>query len=281
MRGRIMYKNMLRTLDPDSTDPGWTDTGRLTDDQPGLCAMATGYSGSSYALIYDLGAVRTGTGCAVINHNMPDIGATFFMVYTGSTDNGTTWDELRLIVGSMTSFPAYTPSFSGRFSASATKRWWKFLFAGSSSASVELHVGQVCLFNATADLPTAPSSPRSLAGDDCASDSRSLGGYEGRREDGPAYWQRQLRWEKEPGGVGVWTQVRDILRYARRHAQWDFEPVAWVEHSADKPNPVYEAHPCSFCTIEGVADSEVLNDGSTRRFDVSFVLKELTFDGLL
>jgi len=281
MSGRILYKNMLRTLDPSSAHAGWTDTHRLTDEDPKLCAEATGHASSPYELIYDLGIARTATGVGVVNHNMLDTGFTLFVVKTGSTDNGTTWDETRLTVGSIQTYSDYTPSFAGVFSGSVTKRYWRFEFLASVSAADELLIGQLCLFNAKADLPTAPSAPRQFSGGGSAVTSRGLGGYEARHDVGVGSWRRLLRWKKEPGGTSVWTQVRDLLRYARQYSQWGLEPVCWVPHDAEKPNAIYDVHPCAYCVFDGIADSEALSVESTRRYDVVVQLRELTFDGLL
>lgn len=281
MSGRIFYKNLIRTLDPISQHVGWSDTHRLTDEDPRLCAMATGTSGAGYEVIYDLGVARTATGAAVVNHNITNVGATYFRLHTGSLDDGITWDELRLTVGNLATYPAYTPSFAGVFSGSVTRRYWRFFFSLSMSSVAELNIGQLCLFNVKADLPTAPSAPRQFSGEDSAVAERGLGGYEARHDAGVGKWRRQLRWKKEPGGVSVWTQVRDILRYARKHSQWGVEPVCWVPHDAEKPNPTYDAHPCAYCVFDRLADSETLYVGGTRHYDVALRLRELTFDGLL
>lgn len=282
MPGRILYKNILRTLDPSSAHPGWTDTHRLTDEDPKLCAMATGFYSGSYFLIYDLGVATTASGVGLVNHNMPDVlGVTTFTVKTGSTDNGTTWDQTQLTVGSVQTYPEYTPSFAGVFASGVTKRYWRFDFVVAMSAADELHVGQLCLFNARADLPTAPSAPRQFSGEDSTIAERGLGGYEGRHDAGVGNWRRQLRWKMEPGGVSVWSQVRDILRYARKYSQWGLEPVCWVPHDAEKPNAAYDVHPCAYCVFDGLGESEMLSVESTRRYDVVLRLRELTFDGLL
>jgi len=281
MSGRIFYKNLIRTLDPSSQHVGWTNTHRLTDEDPKLCAMATGYGSTGYEIIYDLGVARTALGAAVINHNINNIGATYFRLTTGSLDNGMTWDETRLEAGNLATYPAYTPSFAGAFSTSVSRRYWRFFFSLSMSTTAELHIGQLCLFNAKGDLPTAPSAPRQFSCKDSAVMGRGLGGYEGRHDHGAGSWRRQLRWKKEPGGVSVWNQVRDMLRYARKFCQWGLEPVCWVPHNAEKPNATYDVHPCAYCVFDGLADSEVLYVGGTRRYDVALRLRELTFDGLL
>ena len=281
MSGRILYKNLIRTLEPSSEHIGWSNTQRFTDEDPRLCAMATGTSGTGYNVIYDLGIARTATSAAVINHNMPEIGATFFLLQTGSVDDGATWDEVRVSAGNLQTYPGYTPSFAAVFSGSVTRRYWRFRFQQSTSATVELNVGQLCLFNANANLPTAPSAPRQFSCEDSTVMGRGLGGYEARHDAGVGKWRRQLRWKKEPGGIGAWTQVRDILRYARKHSEWGSEPICWVPHDAEKSNPTYDAHPCAYCVFEGLADSETLYVGGTRHYDVALRLRELTFDGLL
>lgn len=280
MPGRIFYKNLIRTLDPISEHAGWTNTHRLTDEDPRLCAMATGYSGAGYEVIYDLGLARTGTGAAVINHNINNVGATYFRLHTGSTDDGITWDELRLEVGSLATYPAYTPSFAGIFSGSVSRRYWRFFFSLSMSTVAELHIGQLCLFNANANLPTAPCPPLECRGQDSTVLRRGLGGYEGRHDAGVASQVHRMRWKREPGNVSVWNQVRDLLRYARKYSQWGLEPVCWVAHDVEKPKPTTDAHPCAYCVMEDLADAEVLTVGSTRRYDVLLQLRELTFHGL-
>ncbi len=280
MPGRILYKNLLRTLDPSSAHAGWSDTHRFTDEDPRLCATATGYSSVFYEVTYDLGTARTASGAAVINHNIPDIGATAFNLYTGSTDNGTLWDELRLAVGNMQSCPGYTPSFAGAFTG-VSKRYWRFYFSTSTSATAELNIGQLCLFNTYANLPAAPCAPLQVQGKDTAVLSRGLGGYEGRHDAGVGSLVHRMRWRREPGNVSVWTQVRDLLRYARKYCQWGLEPVCWVPYDAEKPNASYDVHPCAYCVMEDLSDAEVLTVGNTRRYDVSLQLRELTFDGLL
>lgn len=281
MPGRIFYKNILRTLDPSSHAAGWVNTQRLTDEDPRLCATAIGYSGSYYEVIYDLGVARQVGSAAVVNHNLPDIGVTYFVLNTGSTDNGTTWDETRLTAGNLQTAAGYTPSFAGEFSGSVSRRYWRFYFSLSTSATAELHIGQLCIFNVCGNLPTAPSAPRQFSGTDSAVAHRGLGGYETRRDVGVGDWRRQLQWKVEPGGVSVATQVRDILRYARKYCQWGLEPVCWVSHDAEKPNPSHDVHPCSYCVFEDIADSEVHHIGSVRQYDVALKLRELTFDGLL
>jgi len=281
MPGRIFYKNVLRTLDPISEHIGWNDTHRLTDEDPRLCAMATGYASAAYEIVYDLGTARTVKGVAVVNHNINNIGTTYFRLHTGSSDDGITWDELRFTAGSFATYPEYTPSFAGLLSGSVTKRYWRFTFSLSMSSIAELHIGQLCLFNACGNLPTAPWAPRQFSGEDNALTERGLGGYEARHDAGVGNWRRRLRWKKEPGGMSVVSQVRDMLRYARKYCQWGFEPVCWVPHDAEKPNPTYDVHPCAYCVFDGLADSEVLYVGGTRRYDVALRLRELTFDGLL
>lgn len=281
MPGRIFYKNILRTLDPSYEHAGWNNTHRLTDESPRLCAMATGTSGTEYVVAYDLGSARSVYGAAVVNHNMGNVGMQYFRLHTGSADDGLTWDELRFAVGDLQTYPAYSPSFAGVFSSAASRRHWRFTFSLSTSATAELYIGQLCLFNACGILPTAPCSPLRVRGLDSAVVERGLGGYEGRHDAGVGALSLQMRWQREPGGVSVATQVRDILRWARRFSQWTFEPVCWVPHDAEKPNPTYDAHPCAYCVMEDLADAEVLTVGSTRRYDVSLRLRELTFDGLL
>lgn len=280
MAGRIFYKNILRTLDPASAHAGWSDKERFTDEDPRLCAMATGSTAVSYEVMYDLGIARTATGAAVINHNLPDIGVTYFQLHTGSTDNGTTWDQTQLSVGSLQTYPAYTPSVAGAFS-SVSKRYWRFCFPQSTSATAKLNIGQLCLFNAKGDLPAAPWSPLQTQGKDAVTASRGLGGYEGRHDVGVGSLALRMRWKREPGNVSVWTQVRDMLRYARKHCQWGLEPVCWVAYDVEKPVAGIDAHPCAYCVMEDLSDAEVLTVGNTRRYDVSLQLRELTFDGLL
>jgi hypothetical protein len=281
MAGRIFYKNLIRTLDPISQHVGWSNTHRLTDEDPRLCAMATGSSGAAYEIIYDLGVARTSLGAAVVNHNITDIGATYFRIHTGSTDDGITWDELRLTAGNLATYPAYTPSFAGAFSGSVTRRYWRFFFSLSMSTIAELHIGQLCLFNARGYLPAAPWSPLEWQGQDTAVLGRGLGGYESRHDAGVGSHIHRMRWKREPGNVSTGSQVRDMLRYARKYAQWGLEPVCWVRYDAEKPNPTYDVHPCAYCVMENLADAEVLTVGSTRRYDVSLQLRELTFHGLL
>lgn len=281
MPGLIAYKNLLRTLDPSTEHGGWSDTERLTDEDPRLCATATGSSGVVYELIYDLGIARTGTAVGLVNHNLANVsGMTWFYVKTGSTDNGTTWDETRLTVGNLLTCPDYTPSFVGMFSSSVSKRYWRFEFATSTSATDVLSVGQLALFNADADLPLAPCSPLEVRGQDTTILGRGLWGYETRHDAGIGSQVRRIRWKMTPGNVSVSTQVRDILRYARKHSAWGFHPVCWVPYGAERPNPSYEAYPCAYCLMDRVADAEVLTVGTVRRYDVSLHLRELTFHGL-
>ena len=279
MPGRIFFLNILRTLEP-SSSAGWINRHRLTDEDPKLCATATGYASSDYALIYDFGSARSGGGAAVVNHNLRSLSFTTFTVKTGSTDNGTTWDEIQLTVSSLAT-SGYTPSFAGKFpGGGVVKRYWRFGFQSSASAADVLSIGQLCLFTGIGDLPTAPSTPRQLSGRDTAAIDRGLGGYEARHDVGVGSLQRQLRWKDERGGRQYWD-VRDIIRRARQLSQWGFEPVCWVPHDAEKPNPSYDAHPCAYCVFEGVADSEVYHVGSIRHYDVALRLRELSFDGLL
>jgi hypothetical protein len=280
MAGRIFYKNILRTLDPASAHAGWSDKERFTDEDPRLCAMATGTTAANYQVKFDLGTARTALGAAVINHNLPDIGATYFQLHTGTTDDGITFDQLQLSVGSLQTYPAYTPSVAGAFS-SVSKRYWRFTFPQSTSATAELEIGQLCLFNAKGDLPAAPWSPLQWQGQDTAVLRRGLGGYESRHDAGVGSHIHRMRWKREPGNVSVGSQVRDMLRYVRKYAQWGFEPVCWVAYDVEKPVAGIDAHPCAYCVMEDLADAEVLTVGSTRRYDVSLQLRELAFDGLL
>lgn len=280
MAGRIFYKNILRTLDPASAHAGWSDKERFTDEDPRLCAMATGSTGVSYEVMYDLGVAHTAIGAAVINHNLPDVGVTNCQVHTGSVDNGTTWDQTQLSVGNLQTHPAYTPSFVGAFSAGVVKRYWRFSFPQSNSATAELNIGQLCLFKINGDLPAAPCAPLQTQATDTVGISRGLGGYEVRHDAGVGSLAHRMRWEREPGNVSVWTQVRDMLRYARKYCQWGLEPVCWVAYDVEKPVAGIDAHPCAYCVMEGLADAEVLTVGSTRRYDVSLQLRELTFHGL-
>jgi hypothetical protein len=166
------------------------------------------------------------------------------------------------------------------FASPVTKRYWRFEFITPSSADDVLSIGQLGLFQANATLPLAPCSPLQVRGQDTTVLGRGLWGYETRRDAGIGSQVRRLRWKKTPGNVSVWTQVRDILRYARRYSDWGFEPVCWVPYDAEKPNPSYDAYPCAYCLMDRVADAEVLTVGAVRRYDVSLHLRELTFHGL-
>ncbi len=277
--GRIFYKNVTRMLDPSSQHVGWSNVERFTDEDPRTQAVATGYMGTTYEVIFDLGVARTVTGVAIINHNLSTLGYTLVILNTGSTDNGTTWDENRLTTPNLQTYPGLEPALAGYFS-SATKRYWRFQFVSSSLTSTdELKIGQLCLFNSYKSLPLAPAPPRQFRGHDTTSITRGLGGYESRTGVGPGSWDIQLRWRRAPGYTSVHNQVRDLLRYARRYAQWGREPVAWVGHDADAGAGAI-VRPAAYCVIERIDDAEVLYDGTTRRFDVNLTLRELTYNGL-
>lgn len=280
MSCRIFYKNALRTLEADSAHLGFAVTGTLalTDEDPRTVAIATGYAGTVYEVIYDLGVARTVSGVAIINHNLSTMGYTLVAVTVGSTDNGTTWDIGAWSSPNLQTYPALEPAMAGYFATQRTKRWWRIQFVISSLETTdELKIGQLCLFNATAELPANPAAPIQVRGMDTAKVTRGLGGYESRSSVNPGSWTRRMRWRREPGGVGVWTQVRDILRYARRYAQWGREPVAWVPYDALVQSGAWA---CIYTVMERVTDGEVLYDGTTRRYDVTLELRELTYHGL-
>lgn len=283
MSCRIFYKNVLRTLEADSAHAGFAVTGTvaLTDEEPKTLAVATGYAGTVYELIYDLGTARTVGGVAIINHNLSTMGYTLVMLSVGTTDNGSTWDDGVWTSPNLQTYPAMEPAMASHFSANRTKRWWRIQFVTSSLETTdELKIGQLCLFNAFADLPANPAAPTRTSGVDTAEISQGLGGYESRSSVNPGAWTKRLRWRRQPGGVSVWTQVRDILRYARKYAQWGREPVAWVPYDALDLDPV-RTRPCIYALMERLTDAEVLYDGTTRRYDVILELRELTYNGLL
>lgn len=283
MTGRIFYNNVLRMLEPSSWHVGWsnTDRTRFSDENPRTQAVATGHAGTTYELIYDLGVAKTVGGVAVINHNLSTMGYTLVTVYTGSTDNGTTWDESTYTTPNLQTYPDLEPAFAGYLNPAKTRRYWRFQFVTSSLTSTdELKIGQLCLFNAYLDLPLAPASPRQFRGQDTTIISRGLGGYESRTGVGPGSWDIRLQWPRSPGYTSHTSQVRDMLRYARKHCQWGREPIAWVGHDATAGVPIDQTRPTAYCVIERIDDAEVLGDGITRHFDVSLTLRELTYNGL-
>lgn len=284
MTGRIFYKNLLRTLEADSHHVGWAVTGTqgLTDEDPRSQSVATGYAGTDYELIYDLGVARTGSAVAVINHNMSALGYTLFLVSTGSADNGTIWDEAVLTSPSLQTHPGLEPAFAQAFATNYTRRYWRFQFWTSSLTTTdELKVGQLCLFNDSKAMAVAPAAPRQFRAHDTAGISRGIGGYENRTGVGPGGWDRQARWLRTPGGTNIHTQVRDALRYARECSSWGREPVAWTAHDDDAGDPLGHCRPCSYCVMDRLDDGEVLYDGTIRRYDVNLTLRELTYNGLL
>lgn len=276
--GRIFYKNVTRMLDPSSQHLGWSNVERFTDEDPRTQAVATGYPGTSYEVIFDLGVARTVTGMAIINHNLSTMGYTLVILNTGSADNGTTWEEARLTTPSLQTYPELEPSLAAYFTT-ANRRYWRFVFASSSLETTdELKIGQLCLFNDHKGLPVAPASPRQFRGQDDTIITRGLGGYESRTGVSPGSWDIRLRWQRTPGYEST-SQVRDLLRYARKYSQWGREPVAWTPHDGYVGASTI-VRPAAYCVIERVDDAEVLTDGTTRRFDVNLILRELSYHGL-
>lgn len=166
------------------------------------------YSSSTWVKI-DLGSEQTIKGFGVINHNfyvanMPNVTA------AGNNDGGDTYTTVDMLTTLDTA--DHDPCVALIFSSSATYRYWKFTFGGSTSAHF---VGGLYLARGLNELAETPDSPFREDQHNQVVSAVTEGGGERRQVRGEPYYGRSLRWK---GTTTAMTQELKTM-WLRQHGR--------------------------------------------------------------
>ena len=115
--GRIVYDDKLRFLTEleASSSAAWEDEELLFNEDPCTQASIGGTASASWYADMDLGSAQTMQGFAVINHDLWTMGYTYLMLFTGTTDDGFIWNELRAELTQLDLHPECEPSVCFKF----------------------------------------------------------------------------------------------------------------------------------------------------------------------
>ncbi len=195
------------------------------------------YSGASNrTIIIDLGTAQECDACAILGHNLYSVGQISCSLKVGSTDDGVTFDTTCVSINTDTQ-EDFEPHVAGLFSASYTKRYWRFLFYASAD---RYKIGALML-GTYYEFPTAPAAPWPVDGEQQSERSQAIGGASGRVDLGPAFDSMDVRW---PLATDAHRKAIQLIKRAQGGGA---HPVAYVSHNDRKDDRRYQ---CAYCTVE-------------------------------
>lgn len=259
MNGIIFFDDAIvgcdATMAADSSDAN-SNAYQLKDECP-FSRWAPGTYNIIRTVAIDLLTPQTIVAMGIVNHNL--CAAICDSVTIRGSANGSTWTT----VTSFTSLSLYDHDPTVAKLASATYRYWQFMFAAST---YRYWVGglflarQVYTFGETPDEPFGRDEAHQIV------DARTESGNERRQKRGERYHDRSLQWKRGP------KTVADAMLLAWSRQRGQTHPFLYSAHDSGDPTTPKGYYTPEYVRFTGMRPAEKTPGG---RYSIDAGLRAL------